>query len=85
MVYNTFSRILTTDKGKEIKLSKLHHLMLICLSNETIVTREELEEFTGSFNIYKLKCDFLKRVKHNIKIRTVRGIGFILESKIYFE
>ena len=85
MVYNVSSRILTTDKGEKIKLTRLHNLMLICLSNNRNVTREELEEFTGCFNISKLKHDFLVRVKHKIKIRTLVGIGYRLESEIYFE
>lgn len=83
MIYNTSLRILTDDKGKQYKLSKLYHRFLICLSLGDVVAYDEAVEQLGTYtSIHKLKYDFCKRVP--IKIRTIREVGFILDSDIYF-
>jgi DNA-binding winged helix-turn-helix (wHTH) protein len=89
MIYETKNHWLINN-GKKIKLTNKEHKMLVALAGEILVTYEELAEriyyceyqyVAGA--IRNIKRNLMK--KTNINIETLRGRGFILETKILFE
>ena len=88
MVYDTKKHLLISGK-KGIKLSKLEHKLLICLSSTNIVTYEEILKYIYNFDMKRIHAirNLINRfrIKTELDVRTVQGRGFILKSRIYYE
>ena len=89
MIYDTKNRLLLNDKS-EISLTNLQHRFLLLLSNNTIITYEEIARCMYDTDIFYVKGtikSFLKRFKQktHLNITTIKGRGLILEDEIYFQ
>lgn len=84
MIYDTSTRMLSYNKGNTVKISKLQHKLLICLSSGNAVSYKELEDYVGSKHINKIKHELIDKTIYWLKIETIKGYGLILKSDIYF-
>lgn len=92
MTYDTKRRILHTGVREKVELSQIEHKILICLSSGNAVTHEEISKYLyGVYDEYtkKLVRQFIHfirfKTKNQLKVKTIIGVGYILESEIYFE
>lgn len=87
MVYDTGKRILYIRNGKEIKLSKLEHKLLICLSSGNVATFEEIQKSLGLKDVSYVRVvifRLIEKVEYYLKIRTVTGVGYRLQTEIFY-
>lgn len=89
MIYDTKNRLLLNGK-KAIKISKKKEKFLIALSSMELVTYEEVAKYIYNKHfaevkmaIRKLKKELLKTSKLKIEVRY--GLGYILETDIFFK
>ena len=91
---HTLKFLLITDEDEPIDLTPCEHKFLIALSSNNCITYEEIMKKVYDFyddyydvccieNLRTIKFKFVRKTK--IKIKTVKTIGFRLESKILFE
>ncbi len=87
MTYDTKRRILCTGVYEEVKLTKLEHKLLICLSSGNMMTYEEMMNYLRiSKNRLKiLKSKLSLKTKFQLKINAFCNIGYKLKNEIYFK
>ena len=87
MTYDTKNKILQIGVYEKVKLSYREDRLLICLSNNNIAKYEDiLKELGMSMNeLRRLKQRLLEDTRHQVKIKTVSGVGYKLEDEIYFK
>lgn len=87
MTYDTQNRILYTGVYEKVKLSPTEHQLFMCLSTGKLVTYDEIcDRLEISRNYFRnLKQRFMDKLEYNVKIKSVRDTGMILEDEIYYE
>lgn len=92
MTYDIKNRILYMGVKEKVKLSKNQSKILICLSSGNATTYEEICKYLYStYDKYTKKIvvkhiHFIRfKTKNQLKVKTIIGVGYILESEIYFE
>ena len=87
MTYNLKEKTLHTGVREKFKLNQNEHFLLICLSSGDIATYNEMSEYLylSEKRLHALRLRLIEKTKNNLKIKIVRGIGFILENEIYFK
>lgn len=92
MTYDTKNRILHTGVYEKVKLTKLQHKLLVCLSSGNAVSIKEIAEYShgvfDKYTDYAIRRTIFKlrvKTKKQLKIKTVNKFGYRLESEIYFE
>lgn len=88
MTYDTGKRILYVRDDKEIKLSKLEHKLLICLSSGNVAKFDEIQKslmLNSSSYIRVLICRLIEKTDFYLTIRTIVGVGYRLDTEIYFK
>lgn len=83
MTYDTKSKILHTGVYEKVKLTKLEHKLLICLSSGNLATYEEMTRYlhTSVSGILKLRSRLAYK---QLNVNVVRGLGFRIDNEIYF-
>lgn len=87
MVYDTGKRILYIRDDKEIKLSKLEHKLLICLSSGNVATLEEIQKTLFLNDVSYIKVVVFRLIEKSefyLTIRTVRGVGYRLKTEMFY-
>lgn len=92
MTYDTKRRILHTGVYKKIELTTMENKLLICLSSGNVRTYKEISKYVYGFcskhtiEAVRAHVSILKRKsERRLNIKVIRGIGYRLESEIYFE
>ena len=87
MTYDTKRRILHTGVKEKVKLSRTEHFLLICLSSGNVATYKEITKYLRikQTSLNSLRMRLNRKTKNQLKIKSIRGVGYILESEIYFE
>lgn len=88
MTYDTRKRILYIRDDKEMRLSKLEHKLLICLSSGNVATFDEIQKslmLKDTSYVRVLILRLIEKVEYYLTIRTVTGVGYRLDSEIYFK
>lgn len=87
MTYDTGKRILHTGVYEEVKLTKLEHKLLICLSSGNLATYEEMANYlkNSKDSLRVLKNKLILKTKFQIEIVVIQGEGYRLDNEIYFE
>lgn len=87
MTYDTKRRILCTGVYEEVKLTKLEHKLLICLSSGNLATYEEMANYlkNSKDSLRVLKNKLILKTKFQIEIVVIQGEGYRLDNEIYFE
>lgn len=88
MTYDTGKRILYIGNVKRMKLSKMEHKLLICLSSGNVATFDEIQGslmLKDSSYVRVLILRLIEKVEYYLTIRTVTGVGYRLDSEIYFK
>lgn len=88
MTYDTGKRTLYVRDNKEIKLSRLEHKLLICLSSGNVATFDEIQKrltLHDSNYVRVLICRLIEKTEFYLTIRTIVGVGYRLDSNIYFK
>lgn len=90
LIYELRNRWIIIGKNKKVEFTENEHNFLIALSdNRTTTFKEIADKIYGYYdeavrnNIKTIKCKLLKKVDLNIK--NVCGIGYRLETKIFFK
>lgn len=89
MIYDTKNRLLI-DGENTVKISKNREKLLIALSSMDFVTHEEMANYIYNKNYEEVKRAIRRlknelKYKANLKIKVKRGLGYILETNIFFE
>lgn len=87
MVYHTRNHTLHISEKKEIDLTPLEHKFLIAISDNNTTSLETISNYVYGYcdfqGIREIKTTLLKKV--NLKIKTIIGTGYRLETKILFK
>lgn len=82
MVYDVKNRFLHTIYGDIVRLNKVEHKMLICLSDGNCAKYDDIEKYVAKNNIGRI-VHHLREKGLNIQVKP--KIGLILKDEIYFE
>ncbi len=88
MTYDTGKRILYVRADTGIKLSKLEHKLLICLSSENLTSFDEIQkrlELKDANYVRVLIFRLIEKTEYYLTIRTIAGAGYRLDTEIYFK
>lgn len=88
MTYDTGKRKLYVGKDREIKLSKLEHKLLVCLSSGNVTTLDEIQKslkLKDCSYVRVLVLRLIEKVEYYLRIKTVKGVGYRLDTEIYFK
>ena len=84
MIYDTATRTLFYNSANSVRVSKLQHRLLVCLSSGDAVKYKDLENYVGSKHINKIKYELIYKTIYWLEIETIKGYGLILKSDILF-
>jgi len=92
MTHDTKNRVLHTGVYQKIDLTTLENKLLICLSSGNVRTYKEISKYLYGFcskhtiEAVRNHVSILKRKsKKRLNIKVIRGIGYRLDSEIYFK
>ena len=90
MIYDTKNRLLIKGNNHKVKLTRLEHKLLIALSNGRMTLYDEISEYMYGCK-FELTQNPLSAIKSNLckktnlKIKTVNGWGYILETNMFYK
>lgn len=85
MTYDTKNRILHYGVYDEVRLSKLEHKFLICLSSGKTTLYQEIKQYLNvGYDLSRMKNNLENKTGFELRIKKIHGIGFRLENEIRF-
>ena len=92
MLYDTKKHELWLGVREKVDLTNKENKLLICLASGNVATYEEMSRYLyGVYNACTKNCvmvhsnRLIAKCKGQLKIKTVREVGYRLENEIFFE
>lgn len=86
MVYYAEERKLHIGVYERVYLTELEHKLLICLSNNELVTHNEIKKYLNiKYRPSKLIYQLIEKSNYELHIENVHGRGYYLKDELYFK